>query len=172
MALQLNALTARQRGFMEGVERTVEWLRSLHPGLLPEVEDAEQYSVLRLPYPQGAEFQFHLFLYDDAFELRAHPIEEPEIAIFWHQSFERLGASSLEPVEEAFRSFVLEAISDESRVRYRRGLLFHRFTLETHQQSGWNRLGGQVLAFRGGYAGPRPPAARRDYVSPPLAPVA
>jgi hypothetical protein len=92
--------------------------------------------------------------------------------MFWHQSFERLGAPSLEQVEDAFRGLVLAAVSHESRVRYRRGLLFHRFTLETHHRSGWNRLGGQVLAFRGGYTGPRSPAASRDYVSPPLAPAA
>ncbi len=154
--------------FDDRVASTLDWLRSIDPRLTAVQRLEDRYVSLELPRPPSAEYCFRLLFFEDEFSLTAIPICDPEAEAFWHQNFERLGAASLEPVERAFREFVADVISQETRITQRRGLFFHRFTCEVFRGSGWERVGGRVLALRAQFRAPRISGRTRHYRSPAL----
>ncbi len=154
--------------FDDRVATTVSWLESFDESLVPTVRPRDGCVFLDLPRPPSADYFFRLTLSDADYSLAAVPAGGPEAEIFWHQSFERLGADSLDAVEPVFREFVRDIISHDSRVTQRRGLLFHRFTCEVLRGHAWERVGGRILALRTSYRVPRIDGRTRVYRAPAL----
>ncbi len=146
----------------------LRWLASIDPRITAIRGTVPGAAFLDLQAPPGAEYRFRLLFYENEFTLAAVLSREPDAQIFWHQQFERLGASSVDPVEQAFRDFALDLMSHESRIIQRRGLLFHRFTCEVRRATGWERAGGRVLALRTQFRAPVIEGRMRVYHSPPL----
>lgn len=82
--------------------------------------------------------------------------------------FERLGAQSPDPIESAFRDFLVDVLSLESRIIHRRVLLFHRFTCEVLRGEVWERVGGRILALRTHVRVPGISGRTREYRAPAL----
>ncbi|NIM49038.1 MAG: hypothetical protein GTO22_07235 [Gemmatimonadales bacterium] len=148
------------------VAATLSWLRSLDPNLTVSQHAELGYVFLELSPPPQAEYAFRLCFYEGELTLAAVPTCDREAEAFWHQGVERMGAGSLDEAEQAFREFVLDVISHESRITQRRGLLFHRFTCEVHRAAGWQRVGGRILALRTQFRAPPVSGRKREYRSP------
>lgn len=150
------------------VGRAASWLRSIDPNLTATRESGSGYDFVDFPRSPGAEYFFRVILTENDYSLAAVLTSDPEAHMFWHQSFERLGAESLDPVEEAFREFVVDVLSHESRIIQSRGLLFHRFTCEVLRGEVWERVGGRILALRTHVGVPRISGRGREYRAPAL----
>ncbi len=148
--------------------RTASWLRSIDPSLTATRGSGAGYVSLDLPGSPGADYFFRVILTEHEYSLAAVLLSDPEAPMFWHQSFERLGAESLDLVEPGFRDFVVDVISHESRIIQHRGLLFHRFTCEVLRGEAWERVGGRILALRTRIRVPWTSARTQVYSAPPL----
>ncbi len=147
---------------------TARWLTSVDPRLALEPHAEAGCVVLRLPAAPGADYSFRLQFYEHEYTVVATPTDDPDAGLFWHQSIERMGAVSMEPVEQAFREFVFDLISHESRILHRRGMFFHRFICEVLRTAGWERVGGRILALRTRYRVPPMLGHAREYRAPAL----
>ncbi len=156
----------------EQVADTVGWLESIDGSLAPTVDEGDASVFLDLPRPPGADYFFRLIISGYEYTLAAVPADEPEAEMFWHQSFESLGAESLKAVEPTFRDFVLHIISHDSRITQRRGLLLYGFTCEIRRGDAWKRVGGRILALRRRFRAPRMQERTREYRAPALIPAA
>ncbi len=158
--------------FDDQVASTIGWLKSIDASLDPTLRPGDGHVFLDLPRPPSADYFFRLILSGHEYSLAAVPAGEPEAQMFWHQSFEPLGADLLDAVEPTFRQFVQDVISHESRIIQRRGLLLHRFTCELLRGDAWERVGGRILALRHRFRAPRIRGRQREYRAPALIPAA
>jgi len=152
----------------ERAARTARWLASVDPGLTVTQRWLENHSRIDLPPAPGADVAYRMMFDAGAYTLFATPVADPEVGIFWHQTFEQMGAPSVEEAEPDFREFVLDVLTHESRIVQRRGMLFHSFACELHRDDEWQRVGGQILVLR---TSPRvPPIEGREkhYASAPV----
>ncbi len=152
----------------ERAARTAKWLASSAPHLTVAQHWFEDHYRIELPPVQGADIAYRLMFDQGAYTLFAVPVADPDAGMFWHQTFEQMGAASVEEAEPQFREFVLDVLSHESRILQRRGLLFHGFACELLREAEWQRVGGQILVLRTSGRVPRIEGRTKEYRSPPM----
>jgi hypothetical protein len=138
------------------VTATVSLLQSLSPTIIRERTDLDWGTTLELRRPDGADYLFLVYVYNEGeTQLAARLVEAREVS-FWSQLFEAPDFSSRAQQMDAFRSQLQILLRHPTRITYRTRLLVCSFTCEAHVVGGWKRVGGSAGYFRfGGFRLPR-----------------
>lgn len=123
---------------------------SLVQGLLPSVDmhpdqwqdpiDAEDSYHMELPVPDGADYQFVLWLGCGEKQISARLLAQTEHAYFWYMPFEEVTFRSAEELNKEFIKVVDQIIRHHTRIEQMRGLLANHFKCEFKSANGWETV--------------------------------